>query len=165
MRLAIHYRIAKQICADLRDLGGHLHEWSFLLGNLFPDLNQSYLWRRHEYRSAKGFIQKRLGALKRGPFFSFRLGIITHYICDFFCYPHSAVYGKSLLHHIRYELRQRFPRELALLPGEPRGGPFTIEALEAYIGRYEEERPLIEDDEHDSRMAARVSLDFLAAAC
>jgi hypothetical protein len=39
-----------------------------------------------------------------------------------------------------------------------------VEELERYIGRYEEERPLIEDDEHDSRMAAMVSMDFLEAA-
>jgi hypothetical protein len=41
--------------------------------------------------------------------YSFELGIITHYICDYFCQPHNAVYIKPL-EHARYEnrLAQKF---------------------------------------------------------
>jgi len=36
MRLEIHYRIAKKISAEIKELGFNLHETSFIFGNCSP---------------------------------------------------------------------------------------------------------------------------------
>ncbi|MDR0472805.1 MAG: zinc dependent phospholipase C family protein [Treponema sp.] len=164
MRLEIHYRLAKEIACELKELKFKLDKPSFLLGNLFPDLIHSYLWLRHEYPVSREFIGKKLERLKKRPFFfSFHLGVLTHYICDYFCYPHSSIYGKGIFHHIVYELRQKQPRKLLKLKLAVES--FTINELDKLVGWYERFRPLFSDDrEHDFQIAALVSSNFLQAA-
>ena len=163
MRIDIHFSIAKRICAEIKGLGFHLNEKSFLFGNLFPDLIQSYIWRRHEYHDSKDYIRKKIESFKKRPFFfSFQLGIVTHYICDYFCYPHSSVYDKGLLQHIIYEHRQKVPKNLFNLNIDIPS--FSIEELDKFVGWYERFRHLLNDDDHDFQMAALVSSCFLQAA-
>ena len=163
MRLDIHFTIAKRICAEIKGMGFNLNEKSFVLGNLFPDLIHSYIWRRHEYHNSRNFINKKIESFKKRPFFfSFQLGIVTHYICDYFCYPHSSVYDKGLVQHIIYEFRQKVPQNLFNrnidIPS------FSIEDLDKFVGWYEKLRGLLSDDKHDFQMAALVSSCFLQAA-
>ena len=113
MRMEIHHRIGKNVCSELKELGCYIHEKLFLLGNLFPDLIQSYLWRRHEHQHSREYVKKKLDMLKKKPkLFSFHLGVLAHYICDYFCYPHSSAYSKGLIHHISYEIRQKIPEKI-----------------------------------------------------
>jgi len=163
MRIDIHFSIAKRICAEIKGLGFHLNEKSFLLGSIFPDLIHSYIWRRHEYHNSRDYIKKKIESIKKRPyFFSFRLGIVTHYICDYFCYPHSSAYDKGLLQHIMYEFRQTVPKNLFNLNIDIPS--FSIEDLDKFVGWYERFRNLFSDDEHDFQMAALVSSCFLQAA-
>jgi hypothetical protein len=164
MRLEIHYRIAQAVCAELRGMGLNLHQELFHFGNLFPDLIHSYFWLPHEYPVSRDYISKKLTYLKQKPlFFSFHLGVLTHYICDYFCYPHSRVCNKNLIHHIIYELRQKAPQELCKL--KLNSGSFTIEELDKFVDWYELFRPLFSDDhEQDFRIATLVSSHFLQAA-
>ena len=164
MRLEIHFRIAKKISGEIREHGYYIHEKSFLLGSLFPDLIQSYLWRRHVYPVSRNFLRKKIERLRKRPlFFSFQLGELTHYICDFFCYPHSRAYDKGFFHHIKYEIRQKAPENFTKLSLDIKN--FAIEELDKFVGWYEKWRPLFQDDGHDFEIAALVSLGFLRAAC
>ena len=163
MRLEIHYRVAKKICTEVKEQGLHLNEMAFLLGNLFPDLIQSYFWCRHEYPASRDFLIKKIEKLKKKPlFFSFQLGILTHYICDYFCYPHSRVYESSMLQHILYELRYKVPKGFSKLSLNIKC--FAIEELDKCVNCYEEIRPLFMDGDYDFLMAAHVSSGFLQAA-
>ena len=163
MRLKIHYRIAKKISAEIREAGLYLHEKSFLLGNLFPDLIQSFFWCRHEYSVSQNHLRKRIENLKKKTlFFSFKMGILTHYICDYFCYPHSRIYDKNILEHIIYEVRQKIPENFSRLNLNIKS--FTIEELGLFVGWYEKFRPLFKDSEFDLKMATHVSSGFLQAA-
>jgi hypothetical protein len=94
------------------------------------------------------------------------MGILTHYICDYFCYPHSSVYDKGLLQHIIYELRQRVPKNICKLNLDIPS--FSIEELDKFVGCYERFRHLFNDDkrdyEHDFQMATVVASCFLQAA-
>jgi len=163
MRLDIHFSIAKKICAEIKGLGFHLNAKSFLFGNLFPDLIHSYIWRRHEYHNSRDYIRKKIESFKKRPFFfSFQLGIVTHYICDYFCYPHSSAYDKGLLQHILYEYRQKVPKNPCNLNIDIPS--FSIEELDKFVGWYERFRRLLSDDDHDFQMAALVSSCFLQAA-
>jgi hypothetical protein len=163
MRLEIHYRIGKKVCGELKELGLYVNEKLFLLGNFYPDLIHSYLWRKHEYRYSKAYIAKKIEQLKKRPlFFSFHLGILTHYICDYFCYPHSGVYDKSVFHHIMYELNQKVPKELYKTKLTIKS--FTIDELGKFVKWYEHIRPFEDNDDSDFHIAAAVAANFLQAA-
>ena len=163
MRLEIHHKIGKTVCDELKELGCRINEKLFLLGNIFPDLIQSYLWRRHEYQHSREYVKRKLDTLKKKPMlFSFHLGVLTHYICDYFCFPHSRVYNKSMLQHILYEIRQKIPDNFSMLNLSIKS--FAIEELDKFVDWYEKFRPLLEDDRFDLKMATHVSCGFLQAA-
>ena len=164
MRLEMHYRIAKEITADFREKKLKLNSFLFIIGNLFPDLIHSYLWQRHEYHQSQNYICKKLEQIKKKPhFFSFHLGVLTHYICDFFCYSHSRAFGKNLFHHIIYELRQKPSKKLRQINLAIES--FTIQELAKYIDWYESSRSLYRDDhEYDYSIAVLFSVNFLRAA-
>ena len=164
MRLEIHHKIGKKVCRELQGLGYRINNKLFLFGNIFPDLIQSYLWCRHEYKYSREFIQKKLEMIKKRPkLFSFHLGILTHYICDYFCYPHSAGYDKGLIHHIIYEIRQKVPDKIY----KPNLNivEFTIEELDKLVEWYENIRKFFIDDESDCHIAVAVASNFLQAVC
>ena len=163
MRLAIHYKIAKKISCELKGMGIQLHEGSFLFGNFFPDLIHSYFWCKHEYPVSRDYLHRKIEYLKKRPFFfSFQLGVLTHYISDYFCYPHSRVYDKGILDHIRYEISQRVPEKISKMSLDIKH--FAIEELDKFVAWYETFRPLFKDDEQDFSMAVHVSSGFLQAA-
>ena len=163
MRFKLHHKIGKNISSELKKLGYCINEWFFLLGNIFPDLCHSYLWRRHEHQHSRDYVRRKIEKLKKGSsLFSFHLGVLVHYICDYFCYPHSSVYNKSIFQHILYELRQKIPKDIIKL--NLNINSFNIEELDKFVGYYEEIRPLFMDDDYDYQMASHVSLGFIQAA-
>ena len=163
MRLDIHHNIGKKVCGELKELGCYLNETLYLFGNIFPDIIQSYLWRRHEYLHSREYIRKRIEILKRNPrLFSFHLGVLTHYICDYFCYPHSSGYDKGLIHHILYEVQQKAPKKVYRI--NLKIAAFTIEELDRFVEWYEDFRALFESDESDFQIAAMVASNFLKVA-
>ena len=162
MRLKIHHTIGKNVCSELRESGLYIHEKLFLFGNLFPDLIHSYLWRRHEYKDSREYIRKKLEKIKKRPWaFSFHLGIISHYICDYFCYPHSTCYKSGFIQHILYEIRQKVPENLYKL--KMNGLTFSIDDLDMLVEWYSTFRSVITDDESDFLIASNVTFRFLQA--
>ena len=163
MRMEIHHKIGKNVCCELKELGCCVHERLFLFGNLFPDLIHSYLWRRHEYQHSREYIRKKLDMLKKKPkLFSFHLGVLTHYICDYFCYPHSGSYDKGLIQHILYEIRQKVPEKF--YKTKLNITAFTIEELDKLVNVYEKFRASFDNDESDFHIAAAAASGFLQAA-
>ena len=164
MRIEIHHKIGKKVCGELKELGCHVHEGLFLVGNIFPDLIHSYIWCRHEYQHSREYIRKKLDMLKRKPhLFSFHLGVLTHYICDYFCYPHSSCYDKGLIQHIIYEIRQKVPERT--YKTDLNITAFSIEELDRFVNWYESFRSSFEGNgESDFQIAAMVASNFLQAA-
>jgi len=163
MRLEIHHKIAKKICEELKELGLHFHKESFLLGNLFPDLIHSYFWCKHEYPASRNILRKKIEQLKKRPiFFSFRMGVLTHYISDYFCYPHTRIFDQGMAQHIMYELRQKVPKRFYKLSLVVKS--FAIEELDKLIALYENIRPHLKDNDYDFHMAVLVASGFFQAA-
>jgi len=163
MRLDIHHKIAKKVCNELKDLDCYVNEKLYLLGNIFPDLIHSYLWRRHEYRYSREYVRKKMEMLKKRPrLFSFHLGVLTHYICDYFCYSHSSCYNKGFFHHIIYEVQQKAPEKIHKINLNIKA--FTIEELDRFVKWYENFRASFENDESDAIIATMIVSNFLQAA-
>jgi hypothetical protein len=110
MKLGNHYKIGRLICQKMAENDMPLNEPLFVFGNLAPDLTFSYLYRAHVRALSSSYLDKRLQRLYKGGMapggarFSFYLGVMTHYICDFFCYPHTPAFKGGVREHVLYSV-------------------------------------------------------------
>ena len=92
--------------------GMPLNKKYFLLGTIAPDLLLTCYFIPHKYEKTEPFlyqITKKAATMNNysPAISSFIHGVITHFICDYFCYPHSSVYNSGLRYHRIYEKHQR----------------------------------------------------------
>lgn len=95
-----------------------LHKGSFYLGSILPDCVPSFLVRRHTIEDSFEVLRKELEKLvshfdpEKGinRYFCRHLGVITHYISDYFTFPHNVNYPGTLKDHCIYEeeLKKKF---------------------------------------------------------
>lgn len=107
-----HLYIAKNIANGIEDLlPVGMSKNVFRLGNIFPDLYWSFFTHPHKAIESADYIFGRIEKLcdyrqkhpeKLDLRFVFRLGIVTHYIADYFCRMHQGPREKYL-YHLRYE--------------------------------------------------------------
>lgn len=88
----------------------------FMWGNLKPDCASKYKFKKHYYdESIEMIIEKikELSSLSVSEIyndfgkkkFSGELGVICHFICDYFCLPHNQrwEFKKAIKRHVKYE--------------------------------------------------------------
>jgi len=93
-----------------------ISEKSFLYGNIKPDLLSKYYLKKHYLDESLDMIISKIKYLctlsldtlsKKFSMNSFNqeLGVICHFLCDFFCVPHSYrwEFKHSMKEHIQYE--------------------------------------------------------------
>lgn len=112
MNLVTHIAISKILYNNLDGIVD-LDKRAFVYGNIKPDLTHKLLRNPHTLEnyflivcnSAERLMNNKLPLQE----FSFELGIICHYVCDFFCQYHL---GDELFHkfreHFIYELKLHF---------------------------------------------------------
>lgn len=91
-----------------------LNKTAFLYGSIKPDLHKKDF--PHEMKYAKEFLHKEIINLalsdsmsnQKSWEFSERLGVIMHYLADFFCHAHTDLYEGSLIKHTIYEFKQSY---------------------------------------------------------
>lgn len=119
MKLAHHIQVAGHAYEsnNLRERG--VLKAAFLFGSIAPDLNCVYPAHRlstteKRFMTRLLFVKKFRNTVLR----SFVMGIITHYICDYFCFAHN--HETLGLPHKKYEtgLYQEFKRIQDRLPNE-----------------------------------------------
>jgi len=114
MRKATHVRIGRMIADDLARIRGvRLDMAAFEAGCVLPDRRLRYmLLHPHFFNRSFSYlcrlIRKTLkdtqGGLMDFKEFSLRLGLICHYIADFFCHAHNALGFMGYRAHKRYEV-------------------------------------------------------------
>lgn len=97
-----------------RSLNVRLNESRFLWGNIAPDYDLSLLravHTRENYWETAAEMLRQLSHRERGVpppstrRFSVRLGIVCHFLADFFCYAHTPNFHGGLAKHIAHERR------------------------------------------------------------
>lgn len=161
-----HTKVARILLGYIEETCGVTFDNSaFIYGNLKPDLTGTYLKKRHNpsvmydevMEMIRVFTEKYTISTANGHDLSVDLGVICHYITDFFTFPHNDdIYDRNLLAHYLYEKRtslrissrideRKFERWVS--PVIP---PFTVDALISRIGdmhsRYKAERHGISND-------------------
>ena len=99
MLLLSHFYIAKSLYKSfLKNLNIKLDLNSFVYGCVKPDFTPSLIRISHYKNKSFDTICNRISLLESEPFpktrkdlkkFSMELGIVAHYLIDYFCYPHN----------------------------------------------------------------------------
>ena len=82
-------------------------------GSVLPDLMPKYMKQKHFFSVSYDYILNMIEKLYNDSNnismkeFSIRLGIITHYVSDFFCTPHNdrAYYHNHIKEHMQFEAK------------------------------------------------------------
>ena len=111
MRKKSHILLARYL-ADQMPANTSLqsHRKAFCLGNILPDIQPSFITKRHEYFGTFDEVQEKIILLVEtgaedlnDRVFWRRIGEVMHYIADYFTFPHNRTYKGSLAEHNSYE--------------------------------------------------------------
>jgi len=89
-----------------------LDKKAFLYGCIKPDISTSYLFIPHYMDKSFDFISNLIIKLESSNIptvkksmilYSTELGVVTHYIADYFCFPHNDMVFYRTLNHFFYE--------------------------------------------------------------
>ena len=92
------------------------HKAAFYWGNILPDCIPSFITRRHTIEETFHFMKKELSLLIEDynyaqgitGYFCRHLGIVLHYVADYFTYPHNNFYPGNIKDHCYYEKHMKF---------------------------------------------------------
>ncbi len=87
------------------------HKKSFYLGSILPDCVPSFITRRHCIEDTIDILKKEIDKVTEHydatqgltPYFCRHLGVITHYVADYFTFPHNETYPGNIKDHCVYE--------------------------------------------------------------
>lgn len=106
------YLVAKSGSSELRK-----HKLAFYLGSILPDCKPSFLYKKHEITGTFEDVAKEIlrlseeeQARKNKRAYYRNLGQVTHYVADYFTFPHNGIYPGGFSDHCSYE--ERLKREL-----------------------------------------------------
>lgn len=85
---------------------------SFIYGNVLPDLNLKYRMTKHEKKVDWNIVLKIIDDIaynqeEINENISTKLGMLSHYLCDFFTFPHNEEFKRNIICHELYEQAQR----------------------------------------------------------
>ena len=154
MKSSSHFAMAYLISAALEKRGVTLDRRSFVCGSIAPDYLPSLFFAPHFARACLRGIRSVSGKLAAVPFpedgkispaSSKAFGVMCHYICDYFCFPHNREFSGTLKEHSAFEVQlDSFLREncLKLLDVEAREDidvPRSLRGALNYIERMKRE--------------------------
>ena len=87
------------------------HKGAFYIGSVLPDCTPSFFVRKHTIEDSFEVLKKEIykmvshfdPAEGMDSYFYIHLGVITHYVSDYFTFPHNANYDGKLKDHCIYE--------------------------------------------------------------
>ncbi|MEG1312203.1 MAG: zinc dependent phospholipase C family protein [Romboutsia sp.] len=117
MLMNAHFLIAKSLFENIDpNKSFFLSEKNFIYGNLKPDSSSKYVFKKHYLNESLEYIISKINYLCSLNLdtlpryfsvskFSQELGVICHFLCDFFCVPHSKrwEFKHSMKKHMLYE--------------------------------------------------------------
>ncbi len=126
MRKKSHISLARYMVENLDDEELKKHRWSFYMGSILPDIKPSFLYERHEISGTFPALTRRIERLpdrtrkagEKNRRYFLDLGQISHYLADYFTYPHNEIYQGGLREHCSYEEELKHSLRSYLKSGE-----------------------------------------------
>ena len=149
MNIVMHLELSQAIRSAVeKELNVKIDAFSFMYGNIKPDLKTSCIKIPHFKHTAMDFLQAEIEKIstlrlkkskKCSKQLSERIGVITHYLSDFFCYAHTEYFESRHVSHLFYEFRllyhyQKSPKDTKHLNFiKPTAIQFTSNKIMTYI--------------------------------
>lgn len=87
------------------------YERAFCVGSVLPDCMPSFITKRHRIADTYDVFNRELQKVnqhsKIDTYLCLHLGIIIHYVADYFTFPHNDIFTGSLAAHCFWERRQQ----------------------------------------------------------
>lgn len=110
MRKKSHIRLADIVFEEINNEELNKYKFYFKVGSILPDVVPTFLWKKHRIditnSEFKRSVYNFLNSKYHGRLYSVRAGIITHYLSDYFTFPHNKECHWNLWIHNAYEGRQ-----------------------------------------------------------
>ena len=100
------------------------HRKAFCLGNILPDIQPSFVTKRHEYFGTFDEVQGKIrrlvqsGAGYNDRVFWRRSGEVMHYIADYLTFPHNKTFDGKFYQHNTYEKHLKNELKAFVLEGK-----------------------------------------------
>lgn len=115
MRKRSHISLARFIVENMEESWLCYHRKAFYLGSILPDCRPSFLTKRHEFyatfddvaQAIRDLAQECALPAQESVSYWRRLGEVTHYVADYFTFPHDSAYTGTLREHCAYERELR----------------------------------------------------------
>ncbi len=115
MRKKSHIALARYLVRNSCNLDLFQHKKVFYFGSIQPDLNPGMISTPHEFESSYGKLKETILELTAGfhggtdsASFWRNLGIVLHYIADYFTFPHNSNYEGTLKDHCLHERDMKY---------------------------------------------------------
>ena len=116
MRKKSHISLATFLMNNMKVNDLNAHKKSFYIGSILPDCIPSFVTRRHTIDETFDLLIKEIHKItinydvEKGidRYYVRHLGVITHYLADYFTFPHNAIYPGSIKDHVYYEKELKF---------------------------------------------------------
>lgn len=149
MRKKSHISLAKYLMNSKGMEHIQDHKKSFYLGSILPDCTPSFITRRHSIDETFHILKEEIRKVTEGydtekgmsRYYCRHLGVITHYIADYFTFPHNTIFTGNIKEHCEYEKELKFAlkkyvhSEEAKRVREKNGTFTTVEEILAFIER------------------------------
>ena len=111
MRKKSHISLSRFLITNINKEELTSHRKAFYFGSILPDCIPSFVTRRHTFDDTFHIVQKEIEKILEehsltdmiDARFCRKLGVVTHYIADYFTFPHNKNYPGSLKDHCKYE--------------------------------------------------------------
>ncbi len=108
MRKKSHIALASFLAKECENSYINNNRLMFRIGSILPDIKPSFLYKRHEYNTTVEDLEAYTQKMLSNPNLSSRkkalmLGQISHYVADYFTYPHNDFFLGNLKEHCEYE--------------------------------------------------------------
>lgn len=111
MRKKSHISLAKYLMNSEGMESIKHHKGAFYIGSVLPDCVPSFLVRKHTIEDSFNVLEREIYKLvshyntkkDADGYFYIHLGVITHYVSDYFTFPHNEAYDGKLKDHCIYE--------------------------------------------------------------
>jgi len=185
MFAASHKLIARSVYEILKDqLGITLDCRSLLSGSIAPDINPRMIFLPHTTNATMNIVKTNIDWLKDREIpvtkkdnaaFSYKLGIVIHFLSDYFCKAHNEKRYDNFLHHYIYERKLKIYLEKRmkkckslnefLKPFDWQSGGDIYEFIGNKLQDYNStERRMSEDIKYSMGVCAAVTLN-IASCC
>jgi hypothetical protein len=92
------------------------HKKSFYIGSILPDCVPTFITRRHCIEDTFEILKEEIKKITDNydvdkgitRYYCRHLGVITHYVADYFTFPHNEIFTGTILEHCNYEKDLKF---------------------------------------------------------